>query len=182
MSMQDLIAAILSRMDRCPKVKLAKLVLFVEREYYKKHFISPTGSYYVRKDMGPVPANYDTILQDGMDVLWKCSYEPICGVSNGQYSGTAHMYSAINPLEVDPSIQEVINHVVDKYSNYAGNQLSTISHNLPAWKNSERNEPLFIEELALDTEEQYYTFLDTLAELENGDDDDILEDIPPELL
>jgi len=176
--MQDLIGAILTRIQKCPKVKLAKLVLFVEREYYKLYLESPTGSYYVRKEMGPVPANYNEILNSGKGTLWSVDYIPFDNCpDDGQ---TYHQYSPLADKAVDARLQEIVERVVDTYGKYPGTRLSEQSHMLPAWRYAEPGEPIFIEELAVDTDEQYWYLQDTVAEMDD-DDDDVCEDIPSKL-
>jgi len=181
--MQDLISAILVKMDSCPKVKLAKLVLFVEREYFKKHLSSPTGTYYVKKAMGPVPANFDAILDEGKDKLWSMEYAPMDGISDwGSSQPTTHKYTAICAASISPELQEIVDIVIDRFGKYPGNKLSVLSHELPAWLYAESGEPIFIEELALDIDEQYWTFQNIVAEMENGDNDSELQESLPSKL
>lgn len=169
MSMPDLILAILALVPGCPKVKLAKLLLYVEREYYKQYGTSLTDTYYVRKDMGPVPANFDRILDTHMGTLWSNQLQPLYK-QDGEIAGYGNSYNALVKLQVQDDLQHIMDKVMLDYASLSGARLSELSHQLPAWRYAEPGEPIFIEELVMDTEEQYFALIETVAEMEDDED------------
>lgn len=171
-----LIAGLLKSIGPIPKVKLAKLVLFAEMEHFFKTGESYTGLYFVRLRKGPVIAFFDDVLDEGESGLWKkeTSYIPIyeAGREKVQYS-----YSLLKEIDVPAELQETIKILVSKYSNKTGTELSMLSHSLPAWKYSEPNEPIYIAELAADTDEKYFNLIDLIEDIDEDDDGLLSEEI-----
>lgn len=177
MTAQELIHAILTEMGSCSKVKLAKIFLFIERSYYRTWEESLTGSYYVRLQRGPVPANFDDILKEGEGTLWTMK---ICDmdIPGATTTYTQHKYEPISAaINIPQPAQDIIHEICSKVNNHTSNQLSEISHQLPAWMYSDPGEPLFIEELVLDNKEEYFQLIDKVNEMESDS-----EDIPEEIL
>lgn len=177
MTTQNLILAILQELGSCSKVKLAKIFLFVEREYYRQHEESLTGSYYVRLHMGPVPANYQNILDQEEGNLWRLEMSPI-EIPNSVCQRYEHRFFPLKqPDSMTDAEKKVIEKVCHKAKDYSGKKLSDISHQLPAWKHSEEGEPMYIEELVIDNESEYFQLIDAVNRIEDCDDD-----IPEEVL
>ncbi|MBF0555536.1 MAG: SocA family protein [Nitrospirae bacterium] len=175
--LKSLIAAILGKAGKTPKVKLAKLVLFAEIEYYKITGESITGLYFIRLSNGPVIDFFDEMLEEGIGTLWtkETSIVPIYtkGINRKQYTYCALM----NKTKLSPDLQGNVNSVVDTYGKMTGTELSNLSHRLPAWRYSEPNEPIYLAELALDKDEDYFVMLDMVEELDDAEDDYLEEEL-----
>ncbi|MEO5360825.1 MAG: Panacea domain-containing protein [Nitrospirota bacterium] len=180
--LKGLISAVLSQAGQVPKMKLAKLILLAEIEYYKKAGKSITGLYFLRLTYGPVIAFFDEALNEGIDILWT---KETSDVHESGRQGKQYSYRCINKDTVPPvstphaelwsEVQETITSVVYKYGGMTGMELSNISHKLPAWRYSEPNEPIYVSELAIDTEEKYFAMLDIVEEMEEMEDDSLEE-------
>jgi uncharacterized phage-associated protein len=175
-NLKILIAGLIKELKSVSKVKLAKLILLTEIEHFRRMGKSFTGLYFVRLKKGPVIAFFDTVLEEGTDNIWdkKISHIPIFeeGREKIQYS-----YTLLNELKVPEELQKTITSVVSTYGNKSGTELSLISHNLPAWKYSEPNEPLYIAELAAETDEDYFALVDLIEELDEEDDEFLSEKV-----
>ncbi|MEO5358746.1 MAG: Panacea domain-containing protein [Nitrospirae bacterium YQR-1] len=174
--LKDLIAAILNRAGKIPKVKLAKLVLFAEIENYKKTGTSITGLYFLRLPYGPVIAFFDEMLEEGLDTLWSEEISLIPIYRDGS-KRKQHSYYSLRETTLSLDLQETITSVVHTYGGMTGTELSNLSHKLPAWHYSEPNEPIYVSELAIETDEKYFAMLDIVEELDNTDDDLLEEEI-----
>ncbi|MBF0466417.1 MAG: SocA family protein [Nitrospirae bacterium] len=174
--LKDLIAAVLSKAGKVSKVKLTKLILFTEIEHYKKTGKSITGLYFLRLPYGPVIAFFDEMLEEGLDILWskETSLVPIY-----EYGGKRKQYSyySFNEPSLSLELNETITSVVNTYGKMTGTELSNMSHKLPAWRYSEPNEPVYVSELAIDTDEKYFAMLDIVEELDDTEDDLLEEEI-----
>ncbi|MCS6876400.1 MAG: hypothetical protein NZM36_06030 [Aquificaceae bacterium] len=60
--------------------------------------------------------------------------------------------------------------VLCKYGDKSGSYLSELSHKLPAWKYSEEYEPIYVAELAIEEEDKYWLFVDTIEDIEEEDE------------
>lgn len=180
-SLKNLILGILNKAKETPKVKLAKLVLFTEIEHFRRTKKSITGLYFVRLKKGPVIAFFDEILEEGEGKFWEKRTTPIHILEEGR---TKVQYSYV--LKQKPSLPEEANKtiegVVHKYGKKTGTQLSLLAHSLPAWKYSEPNEPIYLAELAVKDEEEYFALSDLVEDIEEIDEDDALaQKIPSSL-
>lgn len=174
--LKGLISAILSQAGQVPKVKLAKLILLAEIENYKKTGKSITGLYFLRLPYGPVIAFFDEVLNESIDILWTKKTSDVHIYENGR-TRKQYLYSCLNNYIISPDVQEAVTSVVNKYGGLTGTELSNKSHELPAWRYSEPNEPIYVSELAIDTEENYFAMLDIVEEMEEMEDDTLEEEL-----
>ena len=149
------------------KVKLAKLVLFAEIEYFKKYGRSITDLYFVRLDYGPVIAFFQQTLSEGEEKEWERRKEPIYISELKRKRFIENYIAKEKPVSLGEDIDKVIKRVVNKYGKLTGTRLSLLAHRLPAWKYSEPNAPIYLVELTKEKEEEYFGLLDAL---ENIDD------------
>lgn len=175
--LKALIATILSKAGKTSKVKLAKLVLFTEIEHYKKTGESITGLYFLRLTNGPVIDFFDEMLEDGIGTFWtkETSLVPIYAESGNKKQYTYRVL--MDKAYLSPDLQENVNGVVNTYGKMTGTELSNLSHKLPAWRYSEPNEPIYLAELALDKDEDYFAMLDMVEELDDAEDDFLEEEL-----
>jgi len=170
----NLILGLLNKAKEAPKTKLAKLILFAEIEHFRKTGDSITRLYFIRMRNGPVIAFFDEVLEDGEGGLWhkKKTLIPIIeeGRNKFQYS-----YIARVKTDLPSEVRETIDKVYQEYGHKTGTSLSTLSHSLPAWKYSEPNEPIYVAELAVKNEEEYFALTDLVEGLEDEDDEVLAE-------
>jgi len=169
--LKSLILGILNECGEIPKVKLAKLILFSEIEHFKKTGHSFTGLYFVRLKRGPVIAFFDEVLEENTGVNWKKRINeiPIYEEARNKHQ---FLYSASAKEALPSDIQETIKEVCERFGRKTGTELSRLAHELPAWKYSEPNEPIFVPELAVETDKEYFELIDLVEELEEASDDE----------
>lgn len=169
--LKSLILGILNECGEIPKVKLAKLILFSEIEHFKKTGHSITDLYFVRLKRGPVIAFFDEILNEHTGTNWNKKIVEISIYEEGR-NKRQFLYSTTEKPTLPDAAQETIKEVCEKFGKKTGTELSELSHKLPAWKYSEPNEPIFVSELTIETDKEYFEFMDLVDELEEVSDDD----------
>lgn len=172
--LRNIILGLLNKAGEIPKVKLAKLILFAEIEHFQRTGDSMTGLYFVRLRKGPTIAFFDEVLEDGIGTYWdkKTTLIPIFeeGRQKAQYS-----FIPKTTITLPKEMQESIDKVFRKYGKKSGTELSALSHNLPAWKYSEPDEPIFIAELAAKDENEYFALTDLVEDIDEGEDEFLAE-------
>ena len=168
--LKDLIVYLLNSAGETSKVKLAKLILFADILHFNKMGASITGMYYVRLRNGPVIAFFDEVLEQNKGTLWSIVTKEIPIYSEGIMK-LQYLYTPLVKKEPPKEIKQTIQQVIKKYGAKSGTKLSNESHSLPAWKYSEPNEPIFIAELAVRDEKEYFALIDLLEDTEDNDSD-----------
>ncbi len=171
-----LIAGLLKELKTVTKVKLAKLILISEIEHFRKTGKSFTGLYFVRLRKGPVIAFFDEVLEEGIDNIWKKEISLIPIFEEGREK-SQHSFSLIKELEIPEDLQKTISSVISTYGRKSGTELSLLSHNLPAWKYSEPNEPIYIAELSAEKDEEYFALIDLIEDLDEENDEFLQEKV-----
>lgn len=169
--LKSLILGILNECGQIPKVKLAKLILFSEIEHFKKTGQSFTNLYFVRIKRGPVIAFFDEVLEEHTGANWNRKIVEIPIHEEGR-NKQQFLYSAAEKAALPVDVQETIKEVCKKFSKKTGTELSRLTHELPAWKYSEPNEPIFVSELTVETDKEYFELMDLVEELEEVSDDE----------
>jgi hypothetical protein len=169
--LKALILGILNECGEIPKVKLAKLILFSEIEHFKKTGLSFTNLYFVRLKRGPVIAFFDEVLEEHTGANWNKKIVEIPIYEEGR-NKQQFLYSAMKKAVLPAAVQETIKEVCKKISKKTGTELSQLTHELPAWKYSEPNEPIFVSELTVETDREYFELMDLVEELEEVGDED----------
>lgn len=167
--LKDLISYLLTEVGETSKVKLAKLILFADILHFNRTGDPITGLYYVRLKNGPVVAFFDEVLEQNKGALWNVVTREIPIYSEGAMK-KQYLYNVLIKKQPPKEINETIEKLIRKYGKKSGTELSNESHSLPAWKYSEPNEPIFIAELAVRDEKEYFTLVDLL---EDSDDNDL---------
>lgn len=109
------------------KKKLAKLLYFVDFDYYEKFQLSITGDDYKALPMGPFPEKMDDtvgslVKQDLMTVESRQEW--------AEYNPT-EVYKAIKTPDMSvfqPEELKMIDRVIGKYGHLSGKQLEDLSH------------------------------------------------------
>ena len=108
------------------KKKLAKLLYFVDFDFYEKFQKSLTGDIYKALPMGPFPITMEKVLTDMVDekkITIKFEKE------KADYNPT-EIYKVEKKMEVNFSKEEqrILDRVVLKYGHLSGKQLEDLSH------------------------------------------------------
>ena len=109
------------------KKKLAKLLYFVDFDYYEKFHQSITGDEYKALPMGPFPEKMDETIGDLVQ-------EKLMTVESRQewndYNPT-EVYKAVNAPDLSsfkPEEIKMIDRIISKYGHLSGKQLEDLSH------------------------------------------------------
>lgn len=169
--LKELILAILDECGEIPKVKLAKLVLFSEIEHFRKTGHSFTGLYFVRLNRGPVIAHFDEVLEQYIGDSWERKITEIPIYEEGRFK-RQYLYRSIKKENLPTDVKKTVKEICEKYGQMTGTKLSQLTHGLPAYKYSEPNEPIFVSELSVETDDEYFELLDIIEEIEEANQDE----------
>lgn len=126
------------------KKKLAKLLYFVDFDFFEKNQKYFTGDKYKALPMGPVPVSLNAITKE-MEREKMLKVEPI------------KEYDGFNPTEVyrclkDPKVsvfskeeKEILDRVIKKYGHLNGKQLEDLSHAEAPYSGTKLNDIIFYE-------------------------------------
>lgn len=109
------------------KKKLAKLLYFVDFDFYEKYEKSVTGDVYKALPMGPVPAALGTITEE-MIKRHMLSVEPV--QERSDYNPT-EVYRCITEPDLSVfSVEEkrMLKRIVTRYGHLTGKQLQDLTH------------------------------------------------------
>ncbi len=163
-----LLIYIINKAKKIPKVKLAKLVLFSEIEYFNRTNTSITGLYFVRLRNGPVISFFNEVLESKMGKFWNEEKKDIPIYEEGIIK-KQHLYTPIVEDDMsDKDVKAAVDRAIQKYGRKSGTELSRLSHCLPAWLHSEPNEPISIAELAVKNEKEYFALIDIMEDVDDN--------------
>jgi uncharacterized phage-associated protein len=113
------------------KLKMMKLLYFLDFDFFEKYGKSITGDEYLRFEHGPVPRMAEKILKhmDGKDI--KICKRKICeGMRDQQH------IEALNEFEMDVFSREellMMEEVADKWEKFSGAEMKNASHGEAPW-------------------------------------------------
>jgi len=122
------------------KVKLMKLLYYIDFDHYMKHGQSITGDTYIKLEYGPVPRHGPEMLDEMCEIEWlQMKVEPV--ISYAKYN-----FHLIKRLE-DPqylSEEEIatITAVIEKWKSHSRQEIVTAVHGEPPWKMVEYGEEI----------------------------------------
>jgi uncharacterized phage-associated protein len=126
------------------KKKLAKLLYFVDFDYYEKYEEHFTGDEYRAQPMGPLPIHMSKIVSKlEQEKRIKIDYEKIVGVEN-----KCEVYEAIKKPDLTVfSKQEkaMLERVVKIYGGLSGGQLENLSHQEAPYTGTSLGQPIMYE-------------------------------------
>ncbi|MFA6536900.1 MAG: Panacea domain-containing protein [Patescibacteria group bacterium] len=108
------------------KKKLAKLLYFVDFDFYEKYEKSLTGDIYKALPMGPFPITMEKILLD----LAKQDKIIISNIQERDDYNPTEIYHSTEKLNNNLSVEEkqILDQVILKYGNLSGKQLEDLTH------------------------------------------------------
>lgn len=117
--------------DGMLKTKLMKELFYIDFLYFKDNTVSLTGSKYVKFPYGPVPKNYDDILE----TLEKNGEIDINYSLNGNYE-SFNIKSKNNKIKLEPEELYIIDKVKCFFENYSVKEIVNYSHKEEAFINT----------------------------------------------
>jgi putative zinc finger/helix-turn-helix YgiT family protein len=117
--------------DRLYKVKLMKLLWYVDALHYKNHGRSVTGLVYKHLPLGAVPIGYDEIITAFEGIQVKEEYIPIEDEERIAFRITGGRNSDFSKLE--PSEAQTVIEVTTKFKDYGSRDLSDYMHQEEAY-------------------------------------------------
>lgn len=123
--------------DKLYKVKLMKLLWYIDMLYYKKYNQSLTGLVYVHQKLGALPV--------GFDELMKFKNIKVEEETKNEKNDIAVIYHIVPNKDYEESSlskeeKEVINIVLNKFKDFNTAQIVEYMHNEKAYKNTNQNE------------------------------------------
>ena len=117
--------------SRLGKVKLMKLLYFVDFEHYYRHGKTITGDTFYKRDFGPVPAYADMLLNEmkGLEQV-RIKYEPVINFYRYSYELT-DQFPEFEHLDAEELM--TLADVVSKWQNHTTADIVTASHGDPPW-------------------------------------------------
>jgi DNA-binding transcriptional regulator YiaG len=115
------------------KTKLLKELFYIDFLYYKKSCISITGLEYAKLPYGPVPEDFDLLLESCYENnILSCEYK-----FNGEYeSYTLKPLKKFNDKLFTPEELKVIKEVKSYFKDFNVKEIVDYSHNEQAFKNT----------------------------------------------
>jgi len=113
------------------KLKMMKLLYFLDFDFFEKYGKSVTGDYYLRWENGPVPKLAERILtrMDGSEI--KISKRKVCAGYNDQQ----HI-EALKDFDLKLFTKEeliMMEEVADKWNLFSGAEMKSASHGEAPW-------------------------------------------------
>lgn len=133
---EDIINYLAKNYSNLYKVKLMKLLWYIDCIYYKKNNKSLTGLVYVHQKMGALPIAYDELLKLPSIIV----NEEI--IENGDYFMCYHIlpnenYSA---KKLNDKEKEICDLVIHKFEKFSTKEIVDYMHNEKAYKETKNNE------------------------------------------
>lgn len=119
------------------KLKMMKLLYFLDFDFFEKYGKSVTGDSYLRFEHGPVPQNAEKILKMMNDKEIKITK---IKVADG-YNDKQHI-EAIKDFDMNVFSKEelmMLEEVADKWEKFTGSEMKTASHGEAPWIATEPN-------------------------------------------
>jgi len=121
------------------KVKLMKLVYYLDFDHFEKYGASVTGDIYRNKAAGPVPDNADAILQEMKEKgLIDIRAEQIIDFIKYKYRPLV----SCNPGVFKPSEAQMLHEVAQKWEHHSRAEIVEASHGEAPWIATRASEPI----------------------------------------
>lgn len=113
------------------KLKIMKLLYFLDFDFFEKYGKSVTGDEYLRFDNGPVPHLAEKILKKMNGVEIKINQRKIAhGLNDQQHIEPIRMYE-MNIFSREELM--MMEEVADKWEKFSGSEMKTASHGEAPW-------------------------------------------------
>lgn len=113
------------------KLKLMKLLYFLDFDFFEKYGKSVTGDEYLRWENGPVPRMGESILKKIKDKDVKITSKKMSPGYKDQ-----QLIEPLKDFDISPFSREellMMEEVVDKWEKFSGNEMKSASHGEAPW-------------------------------------------------
>jgi len=120
------------------KLKMMKLLYFLDFDFFEKYGKSVTGDNYLRFENGPVPQMAEKILKEMNGKEIKITNKK---VANG-YNDQQHI-EALKEFDMNVFAKEeliMLEEVADKWEKFSGSEMKTATHGEAPWIATKPNE------------------------------------------
>lgn len=119
------------------KLKMMKLMYFLDFDFFEKYGKSVTGDNYLRFENGPVPQNAERILKSMTDKEIKITKIKIADGYNDK-----QLIEALKDFDMNVFTKEelmMLEEVADKWEKFSGSEMKTATHGEAPWISTEPN-------------------------------------------
>ena len=119
------------------RTKLYKLLYFLDFDHYEKYGESVTGESYLNKELGPVPANAEEVINKMKDdELLDILLEQVMDFIRHKFVAKVHHDSKVfSPTEI-----EMLCEVAEKWKYHTANEIVSATHGEAPWIATAREE------------------------------------------
>lgn len=113
------------------KLKMMKLMYFLDFDFFEKYGKSVTGDSYLRFENGPVPQNAEKILKMMIDKEIKITKIKIANGYNDQQLIEANQDFDMNLFSKEELM--MMEEIADKWEKFSGSEMKMASHGEAPW-------------------------------------------------
>ena len=121
------------------KLKIMKLLYYLDFDFFEKYNTSITGDEYLRFDNGPVPRMAEKFLKEMKDKEIKITNRK---VANG-YNDQQHIEALVKDFDVNIFEKEellMLEEIANKWEKFTGTEMKNASHGEAPWIATKPNE------------------------------------------
>lgn len=142
--LNNILGIILSKVEYTHKVKLMKMLWYIDEESYKETGKSATGLVYLHQPMGALPIAHEEIIH--LPAL----KNEMTYYANGDLKITLSLSENFKPKKISPKLENIIDKVVDKLGYLKTKDVVDYMHREKAYKETNEYEIIpFSEELKI---------------------------------
>ena len=120
------------------KLKMMKLLYYLDFDFFEKYGRSVTGDEYLRFDNGPVPRMAEKILKEMKDKEIKITSYKVAEGYNDQQRIEATEEFDLNVFDKEELM--MLEEVADKWEKFTGTEMKTASHGEAPWISTKPND------------------------------------------
>lgn len=120
------------------KLKMMKLLYYLDFDFFEKYGRSVTGDEYLRFDNGPVPRMAEKILKEMKDKEIKITTHKVAEGYNDQQRIEATEDFDLNVFDKEELV--MLEEVADKWEKFTGTEMKTASHGEAPWISTKPND------------------------------------------
>ncbi|MDP3697037.1 MAG: Panacea domain-containing protein [Candidatus Taylorbacteria bacterium] len=120
------------------KLKMMKLLYYLDFDFFEKYGRSVTGDEYLRFDNGPVPRMAEKILKEMKDRGIKITSHKVAEGYNDQQRIEATEDFDLNVFDKEELV--MLEEVADKWEKFTGTEMKTASHGEAPWISTKPND------------------------------------------
>ncbi len=141
---ENMILYIIKKVNNVGKTKLNKLLFYCDFKYFKEYTVSITGINYIHLPLGPVPDNYEIIINDLIDNKKILNEEKIYHSFNlKSFSGEIYTHLTEPDLSLFNNNEiKVMDNVISNFKSLSAKKIKNKSHNEEAYNKTNELETI----------------------------------------